>query len=87
MNSYKQNGLDKDDFELSKKALYGKNISILNSVSTIANTLVDEYFAGRDIYKYLDAIANLTFEDVSNCLSRMFAMDKCVLSVVKGQEN
>ncbi len=87
INSYKQNGLDKDDFELSKKALYGKNISILNSVSTIANTLVDEYFAGRDIYKYLDAIANVTFEDVSNCLSRMFDMDKCVLSVVKGQEN
>ena len=87
INLYKQNGLDKEDFELSKKALYGKNISILNSVSTIANTLVEEYFAGRDIYKYLDAIANATFEDVSNCLSQMFDMDKCVLSVVKGQEN
>lgn len=82
----KQNGLDKDEFEISKKSLYGDAVAAINSVESIANNIVDSYFNNRNIFKYIDSLAEVTFEDINNTLNEMLNVDNTVLSVVTSKE-
>lgn len=80
---YKSDGLSKEDFEIAKKAVYGDAVMSLNSVSGIANAIVDYYFSGRELYSYIDAVADASFEDVSKRLGVMLDEEKSVLSVIR----
>ena len=44
---------DREDFEISKKAIYGDSISALNSVSSIANIVLSHHFSGHEPFTYL----------------------------------
>lgn len=82
----KKNGLDKAEFESARKSVYGDVISSLNSVGSIANTVTSYHFNGNELFTYIDAVANATFEDVQNRLSEMLDVNNCTLSVVKNGE-
>ena len=82
----KKNGLDKAEFESARKSVYGDVISSLNSVGSIANTVTSYHFNGNELFTYIDAVANATFEDVQNRLSEMLDVSNCTLSVVKNGE-
>ena len=79
----KSEGLDKEDFEIAKKSVYGDVISSLNNVGSIANTIEAYHFNGNELFKYIDAVAGTGFEDVANRLSEMLDVNNCTLSVVK----
>ena len=79
----KDNGIDKEEFEIAKRASYGDAISALNSTDHIANILADFDFSDRELYTYIDAIANATLKDIEDRLSDMMDADKSVLSVIK----
>ncbi len=83
ISDYKKNGLDRTDFEISKKAVYGDAVSSLNSVSSIANMIADYHFSGNEIFDYIDSIADAKFEDISKRLNDMLDVNNCTLSVVK----
>ncbi len=78
-----EEGLSKEDFEIAKRAVYGENLSAFNSVAAIANTMVDHYFSDREIYAYLEAVANAEFTDIQDRLSKMMNEEYAVLSVVR----
>lgn len=82
----KKNGLDKAEFESARKSVYGDVISSLNSVGSISNTVTSYHFNGNELFTYIDAVANATFEDVQNRLSEMLDVNNCTLSVVKNGE-
>ncbi|MBR1483374.1 MAG: insulinase family protein [Ruminococcus sp.] len=82
----KTEGLDRDDFEVARKSVYGDVISSLNSVSAIANTVMGYHFSDNELFAYIDAVADMTFEEVSACLSEMLDVNNCTLSVVKGSD-
>ena len=82
----KKNGLDKAEFESARKSVYGDVISSLNSVGSIANTVTSYHFNGNELFTYIDAVANATFEDVQNRLVEMLDVNNCTLSVVKNGE-
>lgn len=82
----KKNGLYKAEFESARKSVYGDVISSLNSVGSIANTVTSYHFNGNELFTYIDAVANATFEDVQNRLSEMLDVNNCTLSVVKNGE-
>ncbi len=82
----KKKGLDKAEFESARKSVYGDVISSLNSVGSIANTVTSYHFNGNELFTYIDAVANATFEDVQNRLSEMLDVNNCTLSVVKNGE-
>ena len=82
----KEEGLDKSDFAISQKAIYGDAVSSLNSVSSISNTIADYHFSGNELFAYIDAVAKTTFEDVSKRLSEMLNVCNCTLSIVKQPE-
>ncbi|MEE1219275.1 MAG: pitrilysin family protein [Ruminococcus sp.] len=83
INKIREEGLDQADFEISKKAIYGDIISSLNSVSSISNMIADYHFTGNELFNYIDAVANATFEDVCQRFSNMLDTSNCSLSVVK----
>lgn len=79
----KENGLSKEDFLISKKAVYGDAVSSLNSVSSIANNLMDSHFTNRELFSYVDCIYNLEFEDIEEKFAEVLDYNNCALSVVR----
>ncbi len=79
----KVKGIDSEEFEIAKRATYGDAISAMNSTDHIANILTDFDFSDRELYTYIDAIANATIEDITERLSTMFDTEKTTLSVIK----
>lgn len=86
ISKLKKEGLSEDDFEISKKAVYGSIMSSLNSVSSISNAIIDYHFNGNEMFSHIDAVAKTTFEDVGNRLLEMLDVNNCTLSVVKQLE-
>ncbi len=86
ISKIKEDGLDKEEFEIAQRAVYGDSISSLNSVSSISNAIADYHFNGNELFTYIDAVANTTFEEVTERLSQMLDVCNCTLSVVKQPE-
>jgi predicted Zn-dependent peptidase len=79
----KASGLDAEDYEINKRAVYGTAVTALNSADSIGNNLIDSYFTGRELFNYIDEIYNLTFEDVKNKFEEILDCTKCALSVIR----
>ena len=78
--------LSREDFDCARKSVYGDAVSSLNSVDSVANTVIGYHFNGNELFKYIDAVANTTFEDVQDRLKNMLDVNNCTLSVVKNGE-
>ena len=86
IRNIKKNGIDKEEFEIAKRSVYGSTISGFNSNENIANVLVDMHFNERELFEYVDAVANATTEDIEKRLTEILDPDNCTLSVVLGEE-
>lgn len=82
VNTLKNSGISEETFNRSKKAVYGMNVSALNSPSNIANGIISYAFKGRELLKYIDAFTELTLDDVSEKLHRILDEKMSALSVV-----
>ncbi|MCD8025561.1 MAG: insulinase family protein [Clostridiales bacterium] len=82
----KNNGLNREEFEIARKAVYGEMVSSLNSVDSISNMIADCHFCGNELFYGIDAVADTTFEDVSARLMNILDVNNCTLSVVKQAE-
>ena len=56
----RRDGIAPEDFRRAKKAVYGRNISGLNSAEGIANGLVAMALSGRELFAYMDELSALT---------------------------
>ncbi len=81
-----KNGLSEESFENARKVVFGKKIAGLDSKQAIAMELINGEFTGREIYASLDALAELTLQDVNERLESQLDADNSCLSVVKGEE-
>lgn len=82
----KNKGINKEDFEIAKKEVYGDAVSSLNSVDNICNTTADFHFNDIDIFGLIDDIAVCTLEDVENRLKEMLDVNNSTLSVIIPKE-
>lgn len=78
-----KNGVPKEEFERAKRAIYGKNIAALNSPENTATIMASFDFAGRELYEYMDAIANASLDDINERLKSQLDSNNTTLSVVK----
>ena len=78
----RREGIDREAFQRAKKALYGRNIAALNSVDNIANSMAPFAFAARELYTYIDDLANATLESVQKRLEEQLDPAYSALSVV-----
>ena len=77
-----RDGIDPEAFQRAKKALYGRNIAALNSVDNIANSMAVFAFAGRELYSYIDELANAKLDSVQKRLEEALDPAYSALSVV-----
>ncbi len=82
----RKNGLDPAAFERSKKAVYGRIISSFNSVDYLANALVSDTFADRNLYDYIDCVAAADIHSVQERLSMQLIPEASALSIIKPLE-
>ena len=78
----KSEGIDKEVFERSKRAVYGENISAMNNASSVARGIIERVFKNRELFEYIDAFSSLTLEDVRQKLEYIFDESKSSLSVI-----
>ncbi|MBR2616498.1 MAG: insulinase family protein [Clostridia bacterium] len=75
--------LSREDFERSRRAVYGRAVKDWNSTTEIAESFMDFAFSGTDMLDYPSAIESVTFEDLLERVKKSYRTDRMVLSVVK----
>lgn len=79
----KQNEINKEDFERTKKMIYGDYIKEYNDASNIARMFLGDFMNGINSFDYLEEITTLDINYVKQVLTDNFKKEKIVYSVVK----
>lgn len=79
---FRKEGIPQEAFERSKRALYGEIVSSLNSAGNIAHGLVNMNLKDRELFTYIDSLAELRPEDGTEKLDLIFQEDQSVLSTI-----
>lgn len=77
----RKEGISPVSFECARRALYGENLSALNSTANIANGILNLALKGRELFTYLHALENLTIDQVTAQLNAL-PLEEHVLSVI-----
>lgn len=83
IESIKNSGLNREDFERVKKKAIGQHISSYNSVEFIANTFTSYYFKGINLFDYIVELQNMDYDSINKRFKEHFDLDKSVLSLIK----
>ena len=77
-------GFDPESFEIAKKHYYGSLIKGLGSPESIATGLINAGLRGTgDAFSVIEAVADVSLEDVNACLKTRFDTDNSTLSVIR----
>lgn len=79
----KNNGISKEDFERTKKMIYGEYVKEYNDIVDISRMFLSDYFKGINSFEYIEEINTIYIEFVEQILKEVFNDKKMVLSVVK----
>jgi predicted Zn-dependent peptidase len=83
INSLKNSGLDKNNFERIKNKLIGEHLKYYNSVEFIATTFIDYHFKNINIFDYIEKLKTLEFSTVEKRFMSHFSNDRSVLSIIE----
>ena len=83
LSEFKQNGLNNEDFERTKKLIYGGFIKQYNDVTEIAKMFLSDFMKNINSFEYLEEIDTVDLNFTNQVLKNVFKDDKMVLSVVK----
>ena len=76
-------GINKEDFERTRRMIYGEYVKEYNDVVDIARMFLSDYFKGINSFEYLEEINIISLEYVNQILKEVFQEKKIILSVVK----
>lgn len=82
INALKQNGLEDEAFNRTKKMLYGEYVKIFNDSTNTARIFVGNYFKGINSFLYVDAYKEIDKKYVEEVLAKHFDFENVSLSVV-----
>jgi len=80
---FKNEGINENDFERTRKMIYGEYIKEYNDVTDIARMFLSDYFKGINSFDYLEEINTINVEYVNQVLKNVFKEENMILSVVK----
>ena len=78
----KKNGLNSEDFELSKRTIYASHIKSFDSVENIGDNFIYNLFDGADLLDAADIIDSITIEYVTEILNQMYREEAYAMSIV-----
>ncbi|MBQ3603427.1 MAG: insulinase family protein [Clostridia bacterium] len=79
----RENGINADDFERTRRKLYGRTVMSFNDIDEIANDLVGAHFDKIGVFDDIDVFRELTVIDVENILKNTMREDYSALSIIK----
>ena len=83
IDKYKKDGLDKVEFERTKKKKIGSFLKYFDSVNFIANNFITYKFKDINLLDYMDVLKDITFEEVTERLNSHLGEENCVISIVE----
>lgn len=75
--------VEEEDFERSKKALYGEYVSEYNDVEEIGRMYLQDAMKGINSLDYINAFENITLEYVHEIQKDIFKRENSVLSIIR----
>lgn len=75
-------GIDKEAFEATKRALYGAAVMSLDDVDDCASAVMNAHFCGVGPFDEVETAATLTIEDVQEAAA-LLRPDRTVLSIIR----
>ena len=82
IRNIKQNGFDKEEFSMVKRALYASNLREFNSTENIANEFLKFIFCESDMLDMPEIISSVKFEDITKRFNKSFLEEYMVLSKI-----
>ena len=79
----KTDGIKDEDFNISRKRLYGLALRSFNDVEDLAGNIVDGYFNSSNLFAKLESYKDTTKADIEETIRTHFDSDKMCLSVIK----
>ena len=83
IKNIKQNGINTEDFERTKKMIYGQYIKDYNDVSDIARMFLTDFMNEINSFDYIEEIETIDLDYLKKVLNENFKEEKIVFSVVK----
>jgi len=78
----KEKGIDEDEFERTKRKIYGEYVKNYNDISTIGGLFVIYYFRNINPLDYFEEFESLSKEYVENILKEIFKEENKVISII-----
>lgn len=75
--------ISKEDFERSKKRLYGEYVGSFEDVEDVGRMVLADSMKGINSFDYITEINNITLEECKKIQKQIFKKEKAVLSIVK----
>lgn len=85
ITEFKNNGLNEEEFEVTKKSLYGDFVRLFDNVSAIATNFISNYFRGIDLSDYVDAYRNINIDEVEKIMNEHFDFEKMAVSIIENK--
>lgn len=79
----KNETVSKEDFERSKKKIYGEYVTEYNDVESIGRLFLADSIKGINSLEYIDVFEEVTLEYVNDILERLFKQNESVISIVR----
>ena len=76
-------GINEQEFERTKKMIYGEYIKEYNDITDISRMFLSDYFKGINSFDYLEEISTINLEYLNQVLKDVFNEKNMILSVVK----
>ena len=83
LNTIKNEELELEDFERSKKALYGEYVSEYNDVENIGRLFLQDAIRGINSLEYIESFNKIDINYVQNIKNNLFKEGMSALSVIK----
>ena len=78
-------GINEKDFQRIRKSAYGMAVRELNNVEVVANLMINSHMDGVGPYDSIEALSEMTSQDVLDFIRNELEPDKLVMSVIKGE--
>jgi len=83
IDKFKSNGLDEASFERIRKKMVGRHLSSFNSTQYIANSFVNYYMKGIELFDYLETLEKLQFKQVEDRFLEHYDLQYSTVSIIK----
>lgn len=79
---FRREGMDRGTFLRARNSVYGRSVAELNSAPGIANSILSLTFADREIFSYIDAVAEADADSVLSRLDTQLKPENSALSMI-----